>query len=119
MLSNHLLIQLLSTVIWILFVRCFGDDVVLKTLRYRREFASSYLNTNHYLEQMHLVDLMTDTYEIGVQTQQLFLAHQREQIYPYFDEDILRVAFSINPDIRYIKGYRSKYLTQGNFGTKN
>ena len=90
--------------------RCFGDGVLKKALQYRREFAAEYLDTDHYLEQIHVIDLMTDTYELGVQRQQLFLAHQREQLHPFFDDDTLRAGFAFHPDIRYIKGLRSKYL---------
>lgn len=90
--------------------RCFGDEVLKKALQYRREFVAQYLDTDHYLEQIHVIDLMTDTYELGVQRQQLFLAHQREQLHPFFDDDTLRAGFAFHPDIRYIKGLRSKYL---------
>jgi len=90
--------------------RCFGDEALIKALRYRRDFAANYLNTNHYLEMVHVIDLMTDTYELGAQRQQIFLAHGKEQLHPFFDDDILRVAFAFPPDIRYIKGFRPKYL---------
>ena len=75
--------------------RCFGDDALLKALRYRRELAARYLDSDHYLEKVHIVDLMTDTYELGVQRQQLFLARRREKIHPFFDDDILRAGFAI------------------------
>lgn len=89
---------------------CFGDETLIKALRYRRDFASNYLKSNHYLEKVHVIDLMTDTYELGAQRQQIFLAHGAEQLHPFFDDDILRVAFSFPPDNRYIKGFRPKYL---------
>ena len=90
--------------------RCFGDDVLRKAFMYRREFAADYRDTNHYLEKVHMVDITSDAYDVGAQCQQLFLAYQREQFYPFFEEDILRATFSMNPDTRYIKGMRSKYL---------
>ena len=90
--------------------RCFGDDALLNALRYRRELAARYLDTDHYLEKVHIVDLLTDTYELGVQRQQLFLAQGREKIHPFFDDDILRAGFAIPADARYIKGMRPKYL---------
>lgn len=90
--------------------KCFGDEVLIKALRYRRDFAEKYLDTNHYLEKVHLIDLMTDTYELGVQRQQIFLAYGKEQLHPFFDDEILQVAFAFPPDVRYIKGLRPKYL---------
>jgi len=90
--------------------RCFGDEAVRKAFQYRRDFVAGYKNTEHYLEQFHVTDLMTDTYELGVQRQQLFLAHRKEQLHPFFDDDILRAGFAFPADTRYIKGLRSKYL---------
>lgn len=90
--------------------QCFGDDILKSALRYRREFAAKYLDTEHFLEKVHLIDLVTETYEVVIQRHQLFLALKREQIHPFFDDDVLRAAFAIPPDRRYIKGLRPKYL---------
>jgi asparagine synthetase B (glutamine-hydrolysing) len=90
--------------------RCFGDQAVRAALEYRRDLEIQYLNSDHYLEKVYVIDLLTDTYELGVQRQQLFLAHNREQLHPFFDEDVLRVGFAFHPDERYIKGFRNKYL---------
>ena len=90
--------------------RCFGDGILIKALQYRREFVAKYLDTDHYLERIHVIDVMTDAYEVGVQRQQLFLAHQKEQLHPFFDDDTLRAGFAFHPDMRYIKGLRTKYL---------
>ena len=90
--------------------RCFGDEVLKKAFQYRRELAARYLETDNYLEEVHLIDLITDTYELGVQRQELFLAHKREKIHPFFDDDIIRTSFTIPPNSRYIKGLRPKYL---------
>jgi hypothetical protein len=53
---------------------------------------------------------MTDTYELGVQRQQIFLDHGLEQVHPFFDDDILRAGFAIPAGRRYIKGQQPKYL---------
>lgn len=90
--------------------RCFGDQPLLNALRFRRELATRYLDSDHYLEKPHVVDLMTDTYELGVQRQQLFLEHGLEQVHPFFDDDILRAGFAIPAGRRYIKGQQPKYL---------
>ena len=89
---------------------CFGDELLKKALKYRRDFAAEYLDTNHYLEKVHLIDLFTDTYELGVQRQQIFLANEKEQLHPFFDDDLLSAAFAFSPGVRYIKGFRPKYL---------
>jgi asparagine synthetase B (glutamine-hydrolysing) len=90
--------------------RCFGDDLLRKALQYRRDLAAQYLGTDHYLDKVHAIDLVTDAYEVSAQRQQLFLAHQREQLHPFLDDDILRAGFKFHPDVRYIKGLRPKHL---------
>ena len=90
--------------------QCFGDQALRAALEYRRELAAQYRKSNHYLEQGYVMDLVTDAYEVGVQRHQLFLAHHQEQLHPFFDEDMLRVGMAFHPDVRYIKGFRTKYL---------
>lgn len=90
--------------------QCFGDQALRAALEYRRELAAQYRKSNHYLEQGYVMDLVTDAYEVDVQRHQLFLAHHQEQLHPFFDEDILRVGMAFHPDVRYIKGFRTKYL---------
>ncbi|MDO9087621.1 MAG: asparagine synthase-related protein [Anaerolineaceae bacterium] len=90
--------------------RCFGEETLLKSLQYRREFSLQYIDSKYPLERMHLIDLLSDTYEIGVQRQQLFLSCKREQIHPFFDDDVLRIGFAFHPEIRYIKSFDPKYL---------
>jgi len=95
---------------WELMARCFGERALRDALAYRRELASSFLETEHYLEKAFVIELLTDAYEIALQRQQLFLAYHREQLYPFLDEDILRISFAFHPDVRYLRGFRPKYL---------
>jgi hypothetical protein len=90
--------------------RCFGDDVLKKAFRYRRDLAATYLGSDHYLEKIHIIDLITDTCEVSAQRQQLFLANRREQLHPFLDDDIIRAGFAFHPDVRYIRGLRPKHI---------
>lgn len=90
--------------------RCFGDKAVVAAFEYRRELATQYRKSNHQLEKVYTIDLITDAYEVAAQRQQLFLAYRREQVHPFLDEDVLRVAFAFPAHLRYIKGFQSKYL---------
>jgi asparagine synthase (glutamine-hydrolysing) len=90
--------------------RWFGDDLLRKTLAERRALVAQYSNSRHHLDQVYFIDLSTDLWELGVQRQQLFLANHIHQISPFFDEDLIKAALSIDPRIRYIKGVRYKYL---------
>ncbi len=93
--------------------RSFGDDTVRRVLEYRRDLETQYLNSAHYTEKVHIVDLLSDAYEVQVQSSQLFLAQSREQIYPFLDDDILRASFTFPPEVRYIQGSRTKPLLKG------
>jgi hypothetical protein len=61
---------------------------------------------------------LTDTYELGAQRQQVFLAYQKEQLHPFFDDAVLSTAFALSPETRYIKGFRPKYLLKDILSTE-
>jgi asparagine synthetase B (glutamine-hydrolysing) len=90
--------------------RCFSDETLRKVLEYRRDLATQYLNSPNYAERVHVIDLSTDSYEVQVQSAQLFLANHKQQAYPYLDDSIIRMSFAFRPEIRYLKGLRTKPL---------
>jgi asparagine synthetase B (glutamine-hydrolysing) len=90
--------------------RAFGDEAVRRALEDRRNREVAYLNSNNYLEKVHIVELLSDCYEIEAQSSQLFLAYQREQLYPFLDEDIVRLSLGFRPQVRYIKDLRVKHI---------
>ena len=95
---------------WEIARRCFGDQALREALAYRRNLAAQYSNSHHYLDKVHFIDLLTDTYDIAVQDHQLFLGQQKERVHPFFDEDLIKVALTFHPDMRYLKGFRYKHL---------
>jgi asparagine synthetase B (glutamine-hydrolysing) len=95
---------------WEVVRHCFGDRALREAQAYRRNLAAQYSKSHHYLDKVHFIDLLTDTYEITMQRQQLFLAHNLHQVDPFSDEDLLKVALTFHPDMRYIKGLRYKHL---------
>jgi asparagine synthetase B (glutamine-hydrolysing) len=90
--------------------RCFGDETLRRTFEYRRNLEIQYLNSANYAEKVHIIELLTFSHEIHVQSAQLFLANHKEQIYPYVDDSIIRMSLAFQPEIRYIKGFRAKPL---------
>jgi asparagine synthetase B (glutamine-hydrolysing) len=90
--------------------RLFGDEAILKALRHRRELARQYRDSNHPIEKVHLVTLLTHMYEVLVQSQRLFLSQNKEQIFPFTDEDIIRLAFAFRPEVRYAPHFTDRYL---------
>jgi hypothetical protein len=83
--------------------RSFGDDSLQQALVYRRELEKQYLGSNKLIEQLHIIDMLTEGYEPAMLGTQMFLTQNKHQIYPFLDEDIMRNAFSFSSDIRFIK----------------
>lgn len=95
---------------WNILRRSFGDPAIREALATRRVLASQYSKSEHYLDKVHFIDQLTYTYEIAAQEQQIFLANHLEMAHPFNDEDLLKVALLIHPNIRYIKGFTPKHL---------
>lgn len=101
--------------------RCFGDQIVEETLNYREELATTYYNGPELMEKIQIVDLLTASYEPAVAMNQLYLAKRKEGIFFYLDEDIIRMAFAINPKFRFLRGLTTtkpmlkKILTSSSF----
>jgi asparagine synthetase B (glutamine-hydrolysing) len=90
--------------------RCFGDVAVRRAFVERRELEVKYLGGSNYMEQVHVVGLLGETHETALQNSLLFLSAGLEQVYPFMDEDLLRLSFAFPPRLRYIRGLRQKYL---------
>jgi asparagine synthetase B (glutamine-hydrolysing) len=91
-------------------LRCFGHDAIRQVLAYRRNWEEQYLDSANYTEKVHAIDLLGDSYEIQVQSGLLFLGYGKEQVYPFMDDDVIRISFAFQPDIRYLRGLRTKPL---------
>ena len=103
---------------WQVMRNCFGDDLLRETLAFRRNQSTMYSSSQHYLDRIHFIELFTETHEIAVQRQQLFLAHKLFQVDPFADEDLIKLMFTVHPGIRYMKGYKNKYLLKQLFAKK-
>jgi hypothetical protein len=93
--------------------RSFGDQALKQALGYRHEMEATFLDSSHHIEKVHALELVTDAYETGVLVNHLYLAHHREQIYPYLDEEAIRISYAFDPSIRYLKGRQIKPLLKG------
>jgi asparagine synthetase B (glutamine-hydrolysing) len=91
-------------------VRCFGEQQIGEALEFRRNVAAPYKTTESMLERVFLIDLLTDSYDVAAERNQLFLSNCSEIIHPYLDEDVLRAAFRFHPDIRYDYRGKDKYV---------
>jgi hypothetical protein len=90
--------------------RSFGDETIRNVLEYRRNWEEQYLNSTNNTEKVHIIDLLSDSHEVQAQSSQLFLSSDKEQIYPFMDDDITRMSLAFRPEMRYIQGLRTKPL---------
>jgi asparagine synthetase B (glutamine-hydrolysing) len=90
--------------------RSFGDKALREAFGYRHTMEAQFLNSSHHIEKVHALELVTDAYETAVLVNHLYLAHKREQIYPYLDEGTIRISYAFDPNIRYLKGRQVKPL---------
>jgi asparagine synthetase B (glutamine-hydrolysing) len=95
---------------WDILRRMFGDQTLKETLAMRRELAGAYSKSKHYLDRVYFIDLVTDLWELAVERNCIFLNYNFEQLSPFFDEDLIKAALTVHPDIRYIKGLKFKHL---------
>jgi hypothetical protein len=89
--------------------RFFGDEAILKAFHYRRDLEAQYLDSDYHIEKAYVMALFTHVYEVQVQSQRLFLSQNKEQIYPFMDEDVIRLAFAFRPEVRYVAHSTCKY----------
>jgi len=90
--------------------RSFGDRALKQAFEYRHQMEAQFLDSPHHIEKVHAMELVTDAYETSVLVNHLYLAHRREQIYPFLDEGFIRVSYAFDPSIRYLKGQQVKPL---------
>jgi len=95
---------------WDIIRRMFGEQTLKETLAARRNLAGAYSKSKHYLDVVYFIDFVTDLWELAVERNRLFLNFNFEQLSPFFDEDLIKVALTVHPDIRYIKGFKFKHL---------
>jgi asparagine synthetase B (glutamine-hydrolysing) len=88
--------------------RAFGTETVTDVLEYRRSLQKEYLASADCAERVHATLLLSYFYEIQAQSGQLFLACDKEQVYPFLDDDIIRISLAFRPRVRYIQGLRTK-----------
>ena len=104
---------------WDIIRRMFGDQTLKETLAARRNLAGVYSKSKHYLDSVYFIDYVTDLWELGVERNCLFLNYGFEQLSPFFDEDMIKAALTVHPDIRYIKGIKYKHLLKKLLGQKS
>ncbi len=98
-----------------------GDQAVVDCLEHRRSFTESVLTSHTLLERVHDVQLIFSDYDPATEHQTLFSTAGIELIPFYLDQEVIRLAKSVSPEARYIRGNEVKpilksILRQESFG---
>jgi hypothetical protein len=67
-----------------------------------------YLDSNLLVEQLNVLDLVTDGIDPACVVNQFGLFHGRQFVFPYSDQSLVEVTFSFEPIARYTHGHRVK-----------
>lgn len=108
---NHLVAPINTTGISANFdyaLRCFGEQTVKKVFELRRGHELEYLDSDNYQEKVHVVGFLDTSPDEVDQSMTFFTANGKAQVYPFMDEDAIRISFAIAPEHRYIRGLRIK-----------
>lgn len=90
--------------------RCFGEEVLKEALQCRLELAEQYLGSQHCLEKIHLIDLLTAAYEPAVIEYHFFAGQRKQLIQLFLDQDIIYAVMRFNPNFRFLDGFTTKPL---------
>jgi asparagine synthetase B (glutamine-hydrolysing) len=105
---NHLVAPINTTGIGANFdfaLHCFGEETVQRVFELRREEEVEYLDSHNYQEKVHRIDAFFTVDHLVSQTVAFFAANDKELVYPFFDEDALRISCAVRPEERYIRGF--------------
>lgn len=89
-------------------IRCFGIEAVEQVFEQRRGLEAEYLGSQNYMERVYITNLLSTTHSTSTQSLTLFMANNKQQLYPFIDEDAVRISFAVKPERRYIRRFRTK-----------
>jgi asparagine synthetase B (glutamine-hydrolysing) len=110
---NHLMAPINTIVAnadYDLALRCFGEKAVQQALELKRGLELEYLDSHNYQEKVHVTVCLQALTHLASQEIALFMASGKELVYPFMDEDVIRVSFAVRPERRYISGSRVKHI---------
>jgi asparagine synthetase B (glutamine-hydrolysing) len=105
---GHFLNSLGSYTDWEMVRRCFSTTDISKALAMKRDMGSRYLDSEYFVEQLNVEDLMTDGIDPACVVNEFGLYHGIEFVFPFSDETIIEATFSFSPIERYTYGNRVK-----------
>lgn len=105
---EHFLNSLGSYTDWDMISQCFSVADINKAFASKRDMGSRYLDSEFFVEQLNVEDLMTDGIDPACVLNEFGIYHGKDFVFPYSDETILEATFSFSPIDRYTYGHRVK-----------
>jgi asparagine synthetase B (glutamine-hydrolysing) len=93
---------------WEALTRCFTPQLIEEALAYRQGLENVYLASTHLIEKVHMVGLLSGTYNTACLRNQVSLYYGKETVFPYLDSKVLTAAFTIDPNQRFFFNDRVK-----------
>ncbi len=78
-----------------------GDEVILGCLEYRQSLTEETLTSHTLVEHLHDIDMVTLGYGPATAFEALFAASGEALIPFFFDQDVIRLARSVSPEVRF------------------
>jgi hypothetical protein len=88
--------------------QCFSVADINKAFASKRDMGSRYLDSEFFVEQLNVEDLMTDGIDPACVVNEFGIYHGKDFVFPFSDETILEATFSFSPIDRYTYGHRVK-----------
>ena len=93
---------------WDTVLDCFSMDQISQAFTMKRVLGYHYLDTQLLVEQLNVLDLVTDGIDPACVVNQFGLFYGKQLVFPYSDQSIVERTFAFDPRQRYTHGHRAK-----------
>jgi hypothetical protein len=93
---------------WDTVKNCFSQEAINQAFTMKRVLGYRYLDTRLMVEQLNVLDLVTDGVDPACLVNQFGLYHGKQYVFPYSDEWLVQASFAFDPIARYTQGHLVK-----------
>jgi len=93
---------------WNTVKNCFSPEDINQAFTMKRVLGYRYLDTRLMVEQLNVLDLITDGIDPACLVNQFGLYHGKHYVFPYSDEWLVQASFVFDPIARYTQGHMVK-----------
>ena len=97
---------------------CFSPTEIGQAFTMKRVLGYHYLDSELLVEQLNVLDLVTDGIDPACVVNQFGLYHGKQFVFPYSDESVVRATFAFEPRARYTHGHRVKPILKAALETQ-